>query len=133
MTDNDGKYTKVERQILEILDEIEDNQEESRPSNVVKFRQPPRRRLPRFTMPDISEVRYLLSPGKLLIIMLAAIIGAVFLQSVPYLSPILIVVAVVSFIAVFFARSRPTVGGVSTKDRGVKRWRGRDIDLTKRR
>ena len=133
MSGDDGKYTKVERQILELLDEIEDNQDDTKPTNVVKFRQPAKRRLPRWQMPDLSEVRYLLSPGKLLIIMLAAIIGAVFLQGVPFLSPVLIVIAILAFVAVFFARSRPSAGGITTKDRGAKRWRGRDIDLTKRR
>lgn len=134
MSDDKGKYSKVEREVLEILDDIESKQETKRPSNVVEFRRPARRRLPGFSMPDLSELRYAISPGKLLLVMLAAIVGAVFLQGVPFLSPILIAIAIVAFVGVFFARSRPAApGGVNTKRSGVKRWRGRDIDLTKGR
>jgi len=133
MSDEKGKYSKVEREILEILDDIETKQQPTRPTNIVDFRKPVRSRVPRFSIPDFSELRYALSPGRLLLLMLAAIMGAVFLQGVPFVSPVLIVVAIVAFVGVFFARSRPSVGGVASKSPGVKRWRGRDIDLTKRR
>jgi hypothetical protein len=132
MSDEKERYSRVEREVLEILDDIETNQEPKRPANVVEFRQPVKRRLPRFTLPDLSEWRYRLSPGKLLLIILAAIVGAVMLQGVPYLSPILVIVAIAAFVGVFFARSRPSLGGSSSRPPGVKRWRGRDIDLTKR-
>ena len=133
MSDDKGKYSKVEREILEILDDIETKQQPVRPSNIVDFRKPVRSRVPRFSFPDVSELRYAVSPGKLLLLMLAAIMGAVFLQGIPFASPVLIVVAIIAFIGVFFARSRPSVGGVASKVPGAKRWRGRDIDLTKRR
>ena len=132
MSDDKGNYSKVEREILEILDDIDAKQSPPRPSNVVDFRRPARRRIPRFSLPDVSQLRYALSPGKLLLLMLAAIVGAVFLQGVPLLSPILIVVAIAAFVGVFFARSKPKVGGSASQKPGVKRWRGRDIDLTKR-
>lgn len=133
MADDKGKYSKVEREILEILDDIETKQDTKKPSNVVDFRKPVRRRVPRFRMPEISEWRYALSPAKLMLIMLAAILGAIFLQGVPFLSPILVIVAIAAFVGVFFARSRPSLGGSVSKSPGVKRWRGRDIDLTKRK
>ncbi len=129
MTDENEKYSKVEREVLQILDDLESREAPKRPSNVVDFRMP-KRKFPRPSMPNFTELRYLLSPAKLLVIMLAAVLGAVFLQSVPLLSPILIVVAILALVGVFFARSRPAVGGVSTRP-GTKRWRGRDIDLSK--
>jgi len=132
MSDDKDKYSKVEREILEILDDIDSKQGPARPSNVVDFRRPARRRLPRFALPDLSALRYAISPGKLLLVMLAAVVGAVFLQGVPLASPILIAVAIVAFVGVFFARSKPATGGFNTKTPGAKRWRGRDIDLTKR-
>lgn len=134
MSDDKGSYSKVEREVLEILDDLESKQESKRPSNIVDFRRPARRRMPRLSIPNLSELRYAISPGKLLLIMLAAILGAVFLQGVPFLSPVLIVVAIAAFVGVFFARSRPNVGGGYTgRAPGVKRWRGRDIDLSGRR
>jgi hypothetical protein len=132
MSDDKGNYTKVEREILELLDEIEEQQDKPAPSNIVKFRRPAKRRVPRFSLPNFSEIRYALSPGKLLIVILVAILGAVFLQDVPFASPLLILIAAVAFVAVFFARSRPSTGAPSSKGSGIKRWRGRDIDLTRR-
>ncbi|HLT18054.1 MAG TPA: hypothetical protein VKZ96_01255 [Thermomicrobiales bacterium] len=131
MPDSDGKYTKVEREILEILDELEDRGERRRPSNVIEFRRPQRKR-PRIQMPDLSELRYALTPAKLMLIMFASILGAVFLQSVPFVSPILIIVAIAAFAGIFFAKSRPSPGSIGTRST-TKRWRGRDIDLTRRR
>lgn len=133
MNDEKDRYSRVEREVLEILDDIETDQEPVRPSNVVNFQRPAKSRIPRVRRPDVSELRYVLSPGKLLLIILAAIIGAVMLQDVPFVSPILIIVAIAAFVGVFFAKSRPSVGGSVSKSPGVKRWRGRDIDLTKRR
>jgi hypothetical protein len=132
MADSDGKYTKVEREVLEILDDIDTRTGTQRPSNVVEFRRPRRKKIPRVRMPDLSQLRYALSPAKMLIIMFASILGALFLQSVPFLSPILIVVAIVAFAGIFFAKSRPSAGTLASKP-GAKRWRGRDIDLSKRR
>lgn len=133
MNEEKDRYSRVEREILEILDDIETDPEPERPKNVVAFQRPAKRRIPRVRMPDVSELRYVLSPGKLLLIILAAIVGAVMLQDVAFVSPILIIVAIAAFVGVFFARSRPSVGGSVSKSPGVKRWRGRDIDLTKRR
>ncbi len=133
MSDDKGKYSKVEREILEILDGIETKQQPARPSNIVDFRRPARNRLPRFSMPKFAELRYAISPGKLLLLMLLAILGAVFLKGIPFASPILILVAILAFVGVFFARARPSIGGVGSKAPSVKRWRGRDIDLTRRR
>ncbi len=131
MTESEGKYSKVEREILEILDDLDSQSPPERRSNVVEFRKP-RRKMPRFRRPDLSDLRYALSPAKLLIIMFASIFGAIFLQSVPFLSPILIIVAIAAFGGIFFAKSRPASGSLPGKP-GTKRWRGRDIDLSKRR
>lgn len=132
---SDGKYTKVEREILEILDEMEQRSAPRRPSNVIEFRRPKRKRpqlrLPR-QIPNLNELRYVLTPAKLMLIMLASILGAVFLQSVPFVSPILIIVAIAAFAGIFFAKSRPSAGSIGTRST-TKRWRGRDIDLTRRR
>ncbi|MEZ4523888.1 MAG: hypothetical protein R3A46_19980 [Thermomicrobiales bacterium] len=133
MADQKDKYSKVEREILEILDDMDTKSQKAPPSNIVEFRRPAKRRVPRITMPDLIELRYALSPAKLLLVILAAIVGAVFLQDVPFVSPILVVIAIVAFVGVFFARSRPSVGGSVSKSPGVKRWRGRDIDLSKRK
>ncbi len=134
VSDEKGNYSKVEREIMEILDDIETKQPPPRPSNVVEFRRPSRRKLPRLSLPSFDELRYAMSPGKLMLVMLAAVIGAVFLQGVPFLSPILIVVAIVAFAGVFFARSKPSGPGgkYNAKQPGIKRWRGRDIDLSNR-
>jgi hypothetical protein len=132
MSDNDGKYSKVEREILEILDDIDSRQPERRPANIVDFRRPARRRMPRLRLPELGQWRYAVTPAKLLILMLVAILGAVFLQGVPFVSPVLVVIAIAAFIAVFFVRSRPAAGPYSSSPK-TKRWRGRDIDLSKRR
>lgn len=132
MPEEKDRYSRVEREVLEILDDIETHQEPKRPANVVEFRKPVKSRIPRLAMPDLSEWRYRVSPGKLLLLILAAIVGAVMLQGVPFASPILVIVAIAAFAGVFFARSRPSLGGPASRPPGVKRWRGRDIDLTKR-
>jgi hypothetical protein len=132
MSENDGKYSKVEREILEILDDMESRQPERRPSNIVDFRRPSRRRLQRLRVPDLSQLRYAVTPAKLLLLMLVAVLGAVFLQSVPFVSPVLVIIAIAAFVAVFFVRSRPPAGPYSSSPK-TKRWRGRDIDLSKRR
>jgi hypothetical protein len=132
MSDNDGKYSKVEREILEILDDMDSRQPERRPANIVDFRRPARRRIPRLRLPELGQWRYAVTPAKLLVLMLVAILGAVFLQGVPFVSPVLIVIAIAAFIAVFFVRSRPSAGPYSSSPK-TKRWRGRDIDLSKRR
>ena len=133
MTEDDKKYSRVEREILEILDDFESAGPADRPGNVVDFRRPGLRKRLRSRFPDISEFRYALSPLKLVGILLAAIIGAIFLQGIPFVSPVLIVVAIAAIAGLFFVRSKPSVGGSVSSSSGPKRWRGRDIDLTRKK
>lgn len=132
------RYSKVEQEILDILEDVEEPPPSQRPSNVVKFQK--RRRNPlagaRKHLPDLRGSFSTLTPVKLLAATIIFAIAAVFAQNISgTLSILLVVGAVVSFLALFFVRSSP--GGSISKPGGpgsphVKRWRGRDIVLEPR-
>lgn len=130
MSKSDDRYSRVEREILEILDGFEEEGSTDRPRNVVEFRRPKRSR--RFSMPSLKMPSGLrtLTPAKLLIATVLFALLAVFAQGISsMLATALVLGAIVSFIAIFFVRS-PTSGGTSVASPPrTKRWRGRDIDL----
>lgn len=131
MSESDKRYSRVEREILEILDEMESKDEAPRPRNVVEFRRPPRSRIPSIPKPALPRPRSLLNitPARLLLATVALAIGAVLVQGFSgTLATILVLLAIASFLAMFFVRSSPGRSSVSSGPR-TKRWRGRDIDL----
>lgn len=131
MSKSDDRYSRVEREVLEILDGFDEKSSEDRPRNVVDFKRPKRAR--RFSMPSIRMPATLrtLTPAKLLIATVLFALLAVFAQGISsMLATALVLGAVVSFIAIFFVGSGAGGGSspVANPPR-TKRWRGRDIDL----
>lgn len=134
MSDSDKQYSRVEREILEILDEMESKDESPRPRNVVEFRRPSRSRIPGVPKPAIqrSIPRSILTitPARLLLATVGLAIGAVLIQGFSgTLATAFVVLAIVSFLAMFFVRSSPGGRGTVSSGPQTKRWRGRDIDL----
>lgn len=129
MPDSDERYTKAEREILEILDDLGEEPEKKRPENVVDFRKKSSR--PRLSLPslDVSGWFRTLTPAKLFLAAIVFVIAAAFARGAfPMLSTVLIIAAVMSFLSLFFVRSGPSSSSVSGPPR-TKRWRGRDIEV----
>ncbi len=129
MSESDDRYSKVEREIIEILDEMGDD-DESRPDNIVDFRSA--RSKSSFSMPKprlrIPGFRQLLTPGKLLAFALIFALLALFGRNAStLLAGVFAVLSVLCFASLLFVRSGPStssIGGTQTK-----RWRGRDIEF----
>lgn len=130
MSKSDDQYSRVEREVREILEGFEDESSTDRPRNVVDFKRPKRAR--RFSMPSIKLPTGLrtLTPAKLLIATVLFALLAVFAQGISsLLATALVLGAIVTFIAIFFVRSGPTGGSKVAGPPRTMRWRGRDIDL----
>lgn len=131
---NDKKYSRVEQEILDILEEFEERPSERRSGNVVEFRRPKRSLgdRARDLLGKRPSLSFTLTPFRLLLICLASAIGAVLVrQYSETLSLILVLSAIVSFLALFFVRG-PRSSGPGGKAPETKRWRGKDITLTPR-
>lgn len=136
--DKDRRYSKIEEEILDILEKVDDSPPPRRGSNVVKFKR--RRRSPvaglRRALPDLRNPLDGLTPLKLLAATIIFAIAAVFAQNISgMLSLVLVLAAVIAFLALFIVRSGPRSSISGPKGSGsphVKRWRGRDIVLEPR-
>lgn len=136
--DNDKQHSKIEQEIMEILEQTDDEPTLTKPKNVVQFRK--RRRNPlkgfRERVPDLRQTFGTLTPAKLLAATIIFAVGAVLAQGFSgMLSILLVLAAIVAFFGLFVVRSSP--GGSISKPGGpgsprVKRWRGRDIVLEPR-
>lgn len=133
----DDRYSRMEREVIDILDEFEEKPRPRRrkPGKILDFQKPRKSFLDRIKSqlptrrPAVSS--NLVTPLRLLILSVAAAIGAVFVdQYSETLSLILIIVAVCSFFALLFVRGNGGSGGAGNlKTPQTKRWRGKDITL----
>ncbi len=132
MSDSDERYSRVEREILEILDGMETNEEATRPAKVVDFRRSKRKKMSQISLPSPKPLAprsfFSVTPARLLIATVGLALAAIFVQDYSgTLATIFVLAAIASFLAMFFVRSGPR-GSVSSSTQ-TKRWRGRDIDL----
>lgn len=119
----DKKYTKVEEEIIQILDRMENEPPKTRPPHlrlVHSSRSAPRRR--RLSMPSLPA----LSPG----ITLALVFGFAFvaLMTSGLIQIIATILSLGCFVLLLARRGRP--GGSGSSIQGSKTWRGRDISLS---
>lgn len=133
----DDRYSQVEREVIDILDEFEKKPRPRRrnPGKILDFQKPRKSFLDRVKArlptrrPALSS--NLVTPLRLLILSIVAAIGAVFIDRYSEtLSLVLILVAVCSFFALLFVRGTGGPGGsgkLNTPE--TKRWRGKDITL----
>ncbi|HMM42768.1 MAG TPA: hypothetical protein PKA95_12775 [Thermomicrobiales bacterium] len=119
----DKKYTKVEEEIIQILDRMENEPPKTRQPHlrlVHSSRSAPRRR--RFSMPSLPA----LSPG----ITLALVFGFAFvaLMTSGLIQIVATILSLGCFVLLLARRGRTGGGGSSIQ--GSKTWRGRDISLS---
>ncbi len=119
----DKKYTRVEEEIIQILDRMENDAPKTRQPHlrlVHSTRSTPRRR--RLSMPRLPA----LTPG----ITLALVFGFAFvaLMTSGVVQIVATVLSLGCFVLLFVRRGR--AGSASTPMHGSKTWRGRDISLT---
>jgi hypothetical protein len=121
----DKRYTKVEEEVIQILDRLESEKPAtSRPN--LRLVEPQRRRLPRRSF-SISKV----TTGRPWF-WIAAAIGLAFVailvrDAIPNLALALAIASICAFFAPIFVSRRPTGMGGPTGE--IKQWRGRDISL----
>jgi hypothetical protein len=118
----DKKYSKVEEEILQILDRMDsDSAPSSRPNLRLVHSRPTRKR--RFTLPKPRLA--LPSPGVTLGLVVAFAFIALMTSGILQLIATLLTVA--ALVALFIPRKRSTT--MWTGSAGTKRWRGRDISF----
>lgn len=133
---SDKRYSKVEEEIIQILNQMDDEPAREPPSNVVQFRSrpKPKRELPGKPQLQSSSVlqrarKY--SAGSWVGVgIVAAIVAWQLARFVPALGLFGMVVSLGAFLAALFVWRAGSVPGIPQASGGTKRWRGRDIDLT---
>lgn len=132
MPDPNKPYSKVEREVLEILDQMEQQPAKERPNNVVEFRARQRKRnwhLPSLRRPQVNL--RLLTPLRMLLLTVVLAVAAFIVRD--YSSTIALVLAIgsiTSLLSLFFiGGSGPRSGGGPPRTPQTKRWRGQDIEV----
>jgi hypothetical protein len=131
----DKRYTKVEEEVLQILDRMESEKPaSSRPNlRLVEGGRPARRKTPRRSFKPSIRLSSLTS-GKPWI-WIASAIGLAFAallvrDTSENLALVLALASFVAFIApIFVNRSRPSADGAGGYGGEVKQWRGRDVSF----
>ena len=114
----DKRYSKIEEEIIEILDQMDDTPTPEQPTNLVQFRpraKPKRPTPPRPKLPDtglLQKVRRYSSGSWVGVGIVAAIIAWQLGRFLPLLGLIGMVVAIGAFLAAFYTRQKGTVSGV---------------------
>ena len=137
MSDSDKQYSKVEREVLEILDQLDKDEPKERPANVIDFRS--RRPTPRSN--PISGLRSKLrrphlnipavTPLRMFILMAVLAVAAYVLRN--YSSTIALLLAIASIVclmSLFFIGSASGKPGGAPRPPQTKRWRGQDIEVS---
>lgn len=135
----DKRYSKVEEEIIQILDQMEDEPRKEQPSNLVQFRPrpKPKRELPK--TPQLQNVGILqrvrrYSAGSWVGVgIVAALVAWQLSRFVSALAVIAMAVSICAFLAALYTRKTGSVAGIPSSSATTKRWRGQDIDLTPRR
>lgn len=135
----DKRYSKVEEEIIQILNQMDDEARPEPPTNLVPFR--PRPKPKRF---DVSRLR----PGTPGILQRVrrysagswvgvGIVAALLAwQTAGLFRPLAIVamfISLAAFMAALYTRKAGSVSGMPSSSTTTKRWRGRDIDLSEPR
>lgn len=135
MSESDKQYSKVEREVIEILDQLDLDGPKERPANVIDFRS--RRSKPRIQ--EFSKLRSKLrrpridipavTPLRMFLFMAALAVLAYALRS--YSSTIALLLAIASIVCLM---SLFVIGGASRpsgtpRPPQTKRWRGQDIEI----
>lgn len=131
MPEPDKPYSKVEREVLEILDQLEEQQPKERPGNVVDFRTRKRQRrwrLPTLRRPRL-DIRAVTPLRMLLLTVVLAVLAFVVRDFSSTLALVLAIGSITAFLSLFFiGRSGPRPGGPPRAPQ-TKRWRGQDIEV----
>lgn len=135
---SDKRYTKVEEEIIQILNQMDDEPDREAPSNIVKFRPRPRpkrevTRTPRLRTGGITQrVRQYSAGSWVGVGIVVAIVSWQLGRFVPMLGMAGVIVSLGAFMAALYTWRAGSVPGVPTAGSGPKRWRGRDIDFSPR-
>ncbi len=119
----DKKYTRVEEEIIEILDQMENDAPKPKYPHLRVVHPPssgPTRR--RFQLPSLSRVSPSMNLG------LVVVFAFVALMSSGIIQVIATVLSLGCLIILFFRRGRPSATASSID--GPRTWRGRDISFT---
>lgn len=138
----DKRYSKVEEEIIQILDQMDDDPKPEQPANLVQFRPRPR---PKREVPGKSQIRQVQQAGILQRVrrysagswvgvgIVAAIMAWQLSRFVNALALIAMVISIGAFMAALYTRKSGSVAGIPSSSSTTKRWRGRDIDLSQPR
>lgn len=134
----DKRYSKVEEEIIQILDQMDQEPPPSPPSNLVPFRprskKPVRSRLKldRVNVAGInplSRVRRYSAGSWLGVGIVAALLAWQLSRFSGLLATIAMVLSILAFLAALYTRRGGGVIGGPPSAPTTKRWRGRDIDF----
>ncbi|MCO5175387.1 MAG: hypothetical protein M9890_00165 [Thermomicrobiales bacterium] len=119
----DKKYTKVEEEIIQILDRMGDDPAPQRPPNLrlVHSQKPKRRKLS--SLPRVPGISPTIILGGVFLFAFVALMTSGVIQIVAA------VLALVCFVAMLLGRGRAPRGGTAPNF-GPQTWRGRDITLS---
>lgn len=136
---SDKQYSKVEEEIIQILNQMDDSPAQEKPSNVVNFRPRPKSRR-EVTLPQpvkisgvLQRVRRYSAGSWVGVGIVAALIAWQLGRFVPILGMIGMFASIGAFMAALYTWRVGSVPGLPTAPGGTKRWRGRDIDLSSSR
>lgn len=136
---SDKRYSKVEEEIIQILNQMDDEPAKAPPSNVVQFRKrpKPKRELPvKATVQNIGilqRARSYSAGSWVGVGIVAAIVAWQIGRFVPVLGMIGFVASIGAFLLALYTWRAGSVAGIPQAPAGTKRWRGRDIDLSPQR
>lgn len=132
----DKRYSKVEEEIIQILNQMEDEPQQEKPSNVVNFRPRPKPKR-EIQMPQqvknagiLQRVRKYSAGSWVGVGIVAALVAWQLGRFVPLLGMIGMIATIGAFLAALYTWRVGSVPGVPSAPGGTKRWRGRDIDLS---
>lgn len=132
----DKRYSKVEQEVIDILNEMEDDPRSDPPSNLVQFRPrpKPRRNLLPKSLPAkpgiFDKVRQYSAGSWLGVGIFALILTWGFSRFSPIITVIGLLLAGAAFLAALYVRRSGTGPRGIGPTSGTKRWRGQDIEFT---
>ncbi len=132
----DKRYSKVEQEVINILNEMEDVPQNDPPSNLVQFRPRPKPR--RVALPKtlksrpgiVDKVRQYSAGSWLGVGIFALILTWGFSRFSPVITAIGLILAAAALLAALYVRRRGTGPRGIGPSTGTKRWRGQDIEFT---
>lgn len=136
---SDKRYSKVEEEIIQILNQMDEAPANEPPSNVVPFRTRPK---PKRELPGKARVQQIgilqwvrrYSAGSWVGVgIVAALVAWQLGRFVPVLGMLGFAASIAAFLAALYTWRAGSVPGIPQAPGGPKRWRGRDIDLTPQR